>query len=197
MLDRLARGGVAVTSLVRDAARVGSHPSVIPAVVDYADPAGLGAALCGVGTLVFVGSDGRADRVLAAAQSGELALPTAGRVAPISRADVAHALAVAAASAAPKPLTTITGPEAFDLDALAALASRLGGRDVRSTTISADEFRHHLIDSGTDPWWSYAFTSMFESIDEGRFAGVPTDFTAITGRAPQPFDDALRRELSR
>lgn len=117
--------------------------------------------------------------MLAAAQSRELALPTAGLVVPISRAGMAHALAVVAVSAVPKPLATITGPEALDPDALAALASRLGGRDMRSTTFSADEFRHHLIDSGTDPWWSYAFTSMFESIDEGWFAGVTTALAAI------------------
>jgi NAD(P)H dehydrogenase (quinone) len=257
----LAAEGIPVTALVRDARR--AHPSATAAVVDYADRASIDAALQGADTLVFIGSDGRADRVLAhhhnilraaneagvrrivllssqdadaespfcyapvyadterqltdscaeavvlraglyaeffgrwvldAARSGELALPTQASVAPIGRADVARALASAAVGSAPR-LTTITGPAAFDLDALAAIASRLGGRDVRASTIAADEFRHRLIETGTDPWWSYAFTSIFESIDQGRFARVTPDFTALTGRTPQSFEAVLRSGL--
>ncbi len=257
----LAGDGVPVTALVRDPAR--AHPAAGQAVVvDYADPASLDAALRGIGALVFIGSDGRADRVLAhhrnvlaaartagvarivllssqdadpdspfcyapvyadterelgescaepvilraglyaeffgrwvwdAARSGALALPTRAAVAPIGRADVAHALAKAVVGAAP-PLATITGAEPFDPEALAALASRLAGRDVRAATVTPEAFRHRLIEDGTEPWWSYAFTSMFESIDAGRFAGVTPDFTTITGRAPQPFELVLRRE---
>jgi NAD(P)H dehydrogenase (quinone) len=89
-------------------------------------------------------------------------------------------------------LATITGPAAFDLDELAALASRLGGREVRACTITWDEFRHRLIETGTDPWWSYAFTSLFESIDQGRFAEVTPDLTAIIGRVPASFETVLR-----
>ena len=257
----LAADGLPVTALVRDAGR--AHPSATAAVVDYADPPSLDAGLRGVETLVFIGSDGPAERVLAhhrnvlasarragvrrivllssqdadadspfcyapvysdtereiadscaepvvlraglyaeffgrwvldAARSGELALPTPGSVTPIGRVDVAHVLTIAAGGSAP-PLATITGPAAFDLGALAALASRLGGRDVRAVAIAADEFRHRLIESGTDPWWSYAFTSMFESISQGRFAGVTPDFIAITGRAPRSFEAVLRTEL--
>ena len=256
----LAGGDVPVTALVRDAAR--AHPAAHAVVVDYADPSSLDSALRGVATLVFIGSDGRADRVLAhhrnllasartagvrrivllssqdadpdspfcyapvyadterelrdscaepvilraglyaeffgrwvweAARSGELALPSSASVAPVGRSDVALALAVAAVGSAP-PLATITGSEAFDLPALADLASRLGGRDVTARSVTADEFRHHLIDSDTDPWWSYAFTSMFESIAQGRFAGATSDFTALTGRTPEPFEDVLRGE---
>jgi NAD(P)H dehydrogenase (quinone) len=254
----LAADGVPVTALVRDARR--AHPSAAAAVVDYADRASLDAALQEADTLVFVGSDGRADRVLAhhhnilraasgagvrrivllssqdadadspfcyapvyadtevqlaescaepvvlrsglyaeffgrwvldAARAGELALPMQESVAPIARADVASALACAAVGPAPR-LATITGPAAFDLDELAALASRLGGREVRASTITPDEFRHRLIETGTDPWWSYAFTSMFESIDQGRFAEVTPDVTAIIGGMPESFEAVLR-----
>ena len=89
-------------------------------------------------------------------------------------------------------MATITGPAAFDLDELAALASRLGGREVRAHTNTPDEFRHHLIETVTDPWWSYAFTSMFESIDQGRFAEVTPDLNAIIRRIPASFESALR-----
>jgi len=254
----LTADGIPVTAMVRDARR--AHPSASAAVVDYSDRATLDAALQGAGTLVFIGSDGRADRVLAhhhnilraaaragvrrivllssqdadaespfcfapvyadtelqladscpepvvlraglyaeffgrwvleAARSGELALPMREPVAPIGRADVASALASAAVGSAPR-LATITGPAAFDLDELAALASRLGGREVRAHTNTPDEFRHHLIETGTDPWWSYAFTSMFESIDQGRFAEVTPDLNAIIRRIPASFESALR-----
>lgn len=258
----LSAEGIPVTALVRDSVR--AHPSATAAVVDYADPPSLDAALRGVDTLVFIGSDGKSDRVLAhhhnilraarragvhrivllssqdadaespfcyapvyadteqdlrescaepvviraglyaeffgrwvmdAARSGELSLPTAAAVVPIGRTDVAHALATAAVTATPPDLATITGPAAFGLEALTALASRLGGSGVQGTIITADEFRHRLIETGTDPWWSYAFASMFESIDQGRFAAVTTDLTTITGRAPQSFEAVLRREL--
>ncbi len=252
--------GVQVTALVRDAAR--AHPSARAAVVEYANRHSLEAALGDVDTLVFIGSDGRADRVLAhhrnvlaaartagvrrivllssqdadaespfcyapvyadterevgdscaepvilraglyaeffgrlvweAAHAGDLALPTRASVAPIGRADVAHALAIAAVGPVP-PLATITGAEAFDPEALAALAARLGGREVRASTITPHEFRHRLIESGNDAWWSYAFASLFESIDQGRFAGVTPDFTTIAGRVPQAFEVVLRKE---
>ena len=254
----LTSDDVPVTALVRDATR--AHPLALAAVVDYADRPSLDAALRGVDTLVFIGSDGRADRVLAhhrnllasarstgvrrivllssqdadadspfcyapvyadterelrnscaepivlraglyaeffgrwvwdAARSGELALPSRAPVAPIGRADVARALAIAAVGSVPQR-TTITGPDALDPDTLASIASRLGRREVLSRPVTAGAFRHRLIDTGTDPWWSYAFASMFASIDEGRFAGVTPDFMAITGKAPQPFEAALR-----
>ncbi|HSK34056.1 MAG TPA: NAD(P)H-binding protein [Propionicimonas sp.] len=258
----LAADGVRVTALVRDAARV--HPSATAAVIDYADPPSLDAALAGADTLVFIGSDGRADRVLAhhrnvlaaaraagvrrivllssqdadagspfcyapvyadterelrdccaepvilraglyaeffgrwvldAARAGELAVPTRAAVAPISRADVALALATAAVTSAPS-LSTITGSAAFFPEDLAALASRLGGRDVQARTTTVDEFRHRLIETGTDAWWSYAFASMFEAIDQDRFAAVTPDFTAITGRTPEAFEAVLRRDFA-
>lgn len=256
----LGAEGVQVTALVRDVAW--AHPSARAAVADYSDPSSLDAAMHGIDTLVFIGSDGRADRVLAhhrnllasartarvrrivllssqdadpdspfcyapvyadterelgdscaepvilraglyaeffgrwvwdAARSGELVLPTRAAVAPIGRTDVARALAIAAVGPV-APLGTITGGQAFDLAALAALAARLGGRDVRASMVTAENFRHGLINSGTDPWWSYAFTSMFESIDEGRFAGVTSDFITITGTESQGFEAVLRSE---
>jgi hypothetical protein len=33
---------------------------------------------------------------------------------------------------------------------------------------------------------------LFESIDQGRFAEVTPDVSAITGRMPQPFEAVLR-----
>jgi NAD(P)H dehydrogenase (quinone) len=261
----LARQGVAVTAIVRDVPRAPTDALVTPAIADYADQPSLDRSLHGVDTLVFVGSDGRADRVLAhhrnilaaargvglrrvvllssqdadpdspfcyapvyadterelaescaepvviraglyaeffgrwvldAARSGELRLPTRGAVAPIGRADVARALAEAATSTA-FPTATITGPVAFDLDALAALASRLSGSEVQPCLVTADEFRHQLVATGTDPWWSYAFTSMFESIDQGRFAAVTPDFAGLTGQTPVTFETVLLAGLRR
>jgi NAD(P)H dehydrogenase (quinone) len=131
--------------------------------------------------------------VLAAARSGELALPTRAAVAPISRTDVALALVAAVTSVLPEP-AVLTGSAAFDLEELAILTSSLGGRDVRARRVTGEEFRHRLIEGGTDSWWSYAFASLFEAIDQGRFAAVTGDFTSITGRLPRPFEAALRME---
>ena len=248
----LAADGVPVTALVRDARR--AHPSATAAVVDYADPASLDAALRGVDTLVFIGSDGRADRVLAhhhnilraatrrrrttdraaelagcrrrfalllrprvrrhrgpsspspapsrwscgqgstpsSSDAGcwtphgpaELALPTRAAVAPIGRADVAQrprqrcGRRRSAAGHDHRP----GGVRPRRAGRARVPARRTGGQ--RHARSPPDEFRHRLIETGTDPWWSYAFTSLFDSIDQGRFAEVTPDFTAITGRAP-------------
>ena len=57
--------GRSVTALVRDPERCPTGPGVRPAMSDYADPDSLDRALDGADALVFIGSDGEADRMLA------------------------------------------------------------------------------------------------------------------------------------
>lgn len=61
----LSREGRSVTALVRDVERCPTGPGVRPALSDYADPDSLDQALGGADALVFIGSDGEADRMLA------------------------------------------------------------------------------------------------------------------------------------
>ena len=45
--------------------------------------------------------------------------------------------------------------------------------------------------AGEDPWWTYAFATMFASIRQQRWAAVSDDVAALTGRAPAPVESML------
>ncbi|ACQ79331.1 NmrA family protein [Beutenbergia cavernae DSM 12333] len=131
-----------------------------------------------------------------AATTGRLALPMEdGVLSLVSRADVARCLA-AAASSAPNGPHLVTGDRTYDLGGLAAVASRRG-RQVRAEPVDARDFGIALLRGGLEPWWTYAFTSMFAAVAENRFAGVTTGVVDLTGRGPVSFeqtaDEVLRR----
>ncbi|HEU5484694.1 MAG TPA: NAD(P)H-binding protein [Microlunatus sp.] len=254
-------GRVEVTAVVR---RPGAAPTgrlVREVIADYEDPAALVDALTGVQVLVFIGSDGEADRMLThhdhivdavrtarvrrvvllssldadprspfcyahtyavterllagvdepvfvraglyaeffsrwvvgAAASGELRLPMAdGWVAPVGRGDVARCLAGLALSdrVSGEPLV-LTGPDGLTLTDLGAEASRLAGRPVSTVDCSAEEFARLLIEAQTEAWWTYAFSTMFAAIREGRFNVVTSGVADVTGRPATPFRTCL------
>ena len=126
--------------------------------------------------------------------SGQLRLPAAdGRVSFVSRDDVARSLAaLATARPAARP-QEITGPEALDLAALAALAQKEWATPVGYTAITPAELVADLAADGEDPWWIYAYSSMFASIRDQRWATVTTDTEQLTGRQPTPVSTVLAR----
>jgi NAD(P)H dehydrogenase (quinone) len=42
-----------------------------------------------------------------------------------------------------------------------------------------------------DPWWLYAYSSMFASIREQRWDRATAEVEQLTGRAPQPLTGSL------
>jgi NAD(P)H dehydrogenase (quinone) len=126
--------------------------------------------------------------------SGQLRLPAGdGRVSFVSRDDVARALAaLATATPASRP-QEITGPEALDLDTLAALAQKEWATPVTYTAITPAELVADLAADGEDPWWIYAYSSMFASIRDHRWATVTTDTERLTGAQPTPVSTILAR----
>jgi NAD(P)H dehydrogenase (quinone) len=46
------------------------------------------------------------------------------------------------------------------------------------------------------PWWLYAFSSMFDSVREQRWAAVSEDVLRITGLAPTPLRSVLAQHLA-
>ena len=126
--------------------------------------------------------------------SGQLRLPAAdGRVSFVSRDDVARSLAaLATARPAARP-QEITGAEALDLAALAALAQKEWATPVGYTAITPAELVADLAADGEDPWWIYAYSSMFASIRDQRWATVTTDTEQLTGRQPTPVSTVLAR----
>ena len=130
--------------------------------------------------------------------SGELALPAGhGLIAPISRDDVAAAVAaVAAKPEKPSGIHTLTGHRALGFDEIAtAYSETIGGR-LRYRPCSADEYLGWATGRLDDPW-PEAFSTMCTSIAEGRYSQVSSDFAEITGRDPESFADFLVRAKAR
>ena len=129
--------------------------------------------------------------------SGELALPAGhGLVAPISRDDVAAAVAaVAAKPDKPRGIHTLTGHRALGFDEIAAAYGETIGRQLRYRACSADEYLGWATGRLDDPW-PEAFSTLCASIAEGRYSHVSSDFTEIAGREPESFADFLARAAS-
>ncbi|MGW7385970.1 hypothetical protein [Streptomyces sp. NPDC054794] len=49
--------------------------------------------------------------------------------------------------------------------------------------------------TGLDPWWLYAFSSMFASVREQRWDRVCNDHTRLTGRLPLALRDVLSAQV--
>jgi NAD(P)H dehydrogenase (quinone) len=114
-----------------------------------------------------------------ATTDGELRLPAEeARVALVARADVGRCLA-ACALLPPSGPHDVTGPAALDLVALAT------ARGARYVPVSEAEFAA-AVAHRESPWWAYAYTSMFGSIREHRWANVSDAVERLTGRPATP-----------
>jgi NAD(P)H dehydrogenase (quinone) len=126
--------------------------------------------------------------------SGQLRLPAAdGRVSFVSRGDVARSLAALATARPAGRAQEITGPGSLDMAALAALAQQEWATPVGYTAITPAELVADLAADGEDPWWIYAYTSMFASIRDQRWAVVSADTERLTGHPPTPVRTILAR----
>lgn len=124
--------------------------------------------------------------------TGELRLPMAdGRISLISKQDVGRCLAALATAPPTNRYHEITGPESLDLAAIAEIAGRAWGMPVRHTDVRPAEFAAELALGGEDPWWTYAYSSMFASVREHRWEGTSDEVLRLTGRAPLPAAEVL------
>jgi NAD(P)H dehydrogenase (quinone) len=123
--------------------------------------------------------------------SGQVRLPAAdGRISLVSRADVARCLAALAVRPA-SGRHDITGPESLDLAAAAALAGREWGTVLEYAGITPAEHCAEMAIAGEDPWWIYAYSTMFASIREQRWAAVSDEVRRLTGCLPAPVRETL------
>jgi NAD(P)H dehydrogenase (quinone) len=113
----------------------------------------------------------------------------AGGMSLVTRDDTAAVLAAAAADGL-EGVIDVTGPEALTAAEVAAIAG------VAYEPLEDEEYRRRLAAQGNPGWLIDAFSSMFRSVVEGRFAVVSDDVARLTGRPQQPFADFLRREIA-
>jgi NAD(P)H dehydrogenase (quinone) len=112
----------------------------------------------------------------------------AGRMSLVTRDDTGAALA-AAAAAGLEGVIDVTGPEALD----AAEICAIGGVDYEP--LDDGEYRPRLAAEGNPGWLIEAFSSMFRSVVEGRFAVVSDDVPRLIGRPQQTFAEFVRSRL--
>ncbi|MET2825609.1 NAD(P)H-binding protein [Mesorhizobium shangrilense] len=129
--------------------------------------------------------------------SGELVLPAGqGLVAPVSRDDVAAAIAaVAARPGESRRLYTITGQQASCFGDIAAAYAEAVGRPMRYRPCSVAEYRASASAHVDDPW-PQAFATLCAAIAEDRYSQVSDDFAVLTGREPESVRDFLGRVAS-
>jgi NAD(P)H dehydrogenase (quinone) len=124
--------------------------------------------------------------------SGELRLPAGdGRVSFVSRADVARSLAALAVASPANREYDITGPEALDLATLATIAGQAWGTPIAYVDVTPAEHHAEMAREGEQPWWQYAYSTMFASIREQRWAGVSDDVQLLIGERPASFLDVV------
>jgi NAD(P)H dehydrogenase (quinone) len=129
--------------------------------------------------------------------SGQIRLPAAdGRISLVSRADVGRCLAALATAAPTGRHHDVTGPESLDLATIAALAQDAWGVPIEYVDLAPAEYCIEVAREGELPWWLYAFSSMFDSVREQRWAAVSDEILRITGRAPIPLRSVLAERLA-
>lgn len=133
----------------------------------------------------------------AARESGEIRLPAgAGRISLVSRDDVGLAMAALARSGPSGRHHDLTGPQSLDLDAIAAVVAEEYGRPVRYVDLSPAAYLAETAAGGEDAWWMYAYSSMFASVREQRWAGTSDEVATLTGRDPTSLAETLRTPQS-
>jgi NAD(P)H dehydrogenase (quinone) len=128
----------------------------------------------------------------AARTQGEIRLPAAnGRISLVSRADVGRCLAALAVAAPTGRHHDLTGPEAPDLPVIAAIAGQQWNISVTYVELTPAEYQIEMAKAGVDPWWCYAFSTMFDSVRQQRWERVTDEVLRLTHRRPRSIRDLL------
>lgn len=131
--------------------------------------------------------------LMTARQSGELRLPAAdGRISLVSRTDVARCLAALAVATPTGRVHEITGPAALTVGEIAAMAEQQWRTPITYVELPPAEHRAEMARAGESSWWEYAYSTMFDSVREQRWAHVSGDVLDLTGRPALSIQNVLR-----
>ena len=109
----------------------------------------------------------------------------------MSRGDLGRCLAALALASPTDRRHDITGPDSLDVASIAAIAEQAWRTPIEYVEITPAEFCAELASTGEDPWWTYAYATMFESVREQRWASTSDDVQQLTGRPPIALREAL------
>jgi uncharacterized protein YbjT (DUF2867 family) len=128
-----------------------------------------------------------------APETGKLVAPEDGPVSWTAHADLAEAAVIALTDKGRlEGLTpSLTGPEALDLAAIAAIASELTGRKITRVTVTDKEYRASLISHGVPESRADMLLGLFAASRDGEFAAVDPTLQRLLGRPPMSMRDVL------
>ena len=119
-----------------------------------------------------------------------------GRVAAVTRADIARSAVAVLTDPAPYAGTTwdLTGPEALTFTEVAALLSAHTGRPVTFHDETVEEAYASRLRWPAPQWQYDAWVSTYTAIARGEMAGVTDHVLRLTGRAPTGLASYLRKQ---
>jgi NAD(P)H dehydrogenase (quinone) len=124
-----------------------------------------------------------------------------GRVAVVSRRDVAEVAARVLADRAEAPgrhagvTYELTGPQALTLPEIADVLTRVTGRPHRFEDETVEQARASRASYGAPEWQLQAWISTYTAIRDGEVAAVSDDVPRLLGRPATSFADAVRATL--
>ncbi|GAB0114323.1 NmrA family transcriptional regulator [Acidisoma sp. C75] len=128
-----------------------------------------------------------------ALRSGELRVPEDGPISWTARADLAEADAAILAGAGrwegvTPPLTAL---QAVTMAELAALASEVGGREVRHVVVPDHEWMEAKVAAGLPRIYAEMLLGVFVAARRGDFAATDPTLETLLGRAPTTMRDVI------
>ena len=115
-----------------------------------------------------------------------------GKIANISRADLAKAAAAALASGETgKHTYTLSGAEPRTTEELAGLVSKATGKPIKVVQVPLEGLIKGMTSHGVPEYLAQVFGSFDTSIGKGQLDGDASDFKALTGKEPRSFESWL------
>lgn len=112
-----------------------------------------------------------------------------GGISYLLRDDLALAAATALASDfAGQRTLSMFGSKAYTVDEVAALARKVTGKPLEVVQVPVEGLVQGIISAGLPEPVARMIASFDAATAAGNLAGSPEEFTALTGRAPRPFD---------
>lgn len=116
-----------------------------------------------------------------------------GRIAHIARDDLARAAAVALSDDGDTKRTlTLSGARAYSTAEIAALVAQAVGKPIQVLPVPVDALVQGMAAGGVPEPLARVLASFDANTAAGRVATVSGDYQALTGQAPQPFEQWLQ-----
>ena len=117
-----------------------------------------------------------------------------GKIAHISRDDLARAAAAALASdKGGKNTITLTGSKEYTTADIAKLVSAATGKPLNVVDVPVEGLVQGMIGGGVPEPLAKVFASFDTNIAKGGLSGVTGEYKTLTGVEPQPFEDWLKK----